>query len=480
MNAKLSMINCHLCANMPCAKACKKLDLDKILLGVWFDNESYVASTLPNKNPCVSCSGPCAKACVSKHVFFKELINDLYRIKKQNKKAKLDYKSLKTKFFSKTMDSPFMLSSSVVSSSYEKIARALKLGWAGVVLKTISYIHIQETSPRYHVLKTRINTFRAFRNIEQLSTHAPEHDMQVLARLKKQFPNKIIVASIMGRDKKEWQKLALMAQKAGADAIELNFSCPNMEEKDTGSAIGQQPEAVKRFTKAVKQVVRIPVLAKLTPNVQDICQAALAAKSAKVDGLSAINTIKSIIKTQEGPITVGGLSGQAVRPIALRFISDIKSNPKLKNMYISGIGGIETYINALDYMILGASSLQITTAVMEYGYRIIQPLKDGLAYFMAANGIKNTAQIIGWGLKNLKQLDTLDRQHVIYPKFDRTKCIKCGRCYISCRDGGQDALTIDKKGYPILNPKKCAGCHLCTFVCPTGACQSSKIKSKRI
>lgn len=483
MNCKLDIVNCHLCADCKSAKVCKKLDLRKILLGVWFSNDTYIASTLPNKNPCIGCAAPCQKACISKHVYLKDLIKHLYQTKKTTLKTKHDLTKIKTKFFNKTMENPFMLSSSVVSSSYEKIARAFAFGWAGAVMKTITYINITEFSPRYDVIKDRIGTFTEFKNIEQLSQNTPEHDMDVIHKLKKNYPNKIVIASIMGRNEKEWAKLAKMAQSAGADAVELNFSCPNMEEKDTGSAIGQNPAAVYKFTKVVKKAIKIPVLAKLTPNVVNMYDAAKAAHDAKADGISAINTIKSIMtprgKKCNAISCVGGLSGAGVKPIGLRFIAEIRGCKEFNKMYISAIGGIESPRDALDYLSLGANNLQITTAVMQYGYRIIEPLINGLLYYMECNHIKKVSDIEPLGIKNIKPLDCVERGYVIYPKFDRSKCIKCGRCYISCQDGGHAAIVRDANGWPVCDLKKCVGCHLCTFVCPQQAITTSKVKAKK-
>lgn len=483
MNIKNTLVNCHLCNEPKCAKACPNLVLDNIILGTWLDNENYLSTLLPKTNPCKDCKGYCQRACIGKHVDIKKLINDLYKIKPSFKKTKHDLKKLKVKFFNKTMENPFMLSSSIVSSSYEKLARAFKLGWAGASIKSISYITSNEVSPRYDVTKSRFNTFTSFKNIEQLSAHSPEHDMAMIKQLKHDFPNKIIIASVVGRNGKEWVKLSKMAQTAGADAVELSYSCPNMEDQDSDKDIGQNPAAIKKFTAMVKKEVKIPVLVKLTPNVATMIDSALAVKEAKADGIVTIDTVKSIMepmdKTSKNvPICIGGMSGKAIKPIALRFIAEMKKHPKLKDMFIAGIGGIETYKDALDFLSLGCNCIQMTTVIMQYGIRVIKPLIDGLLFYMESNNIKNVNQLINCRLNKVIDLDKADRNSIIYPKFDRNKCIKCGRCYISCRDGGQHALSIDNKGYPVLNPAKCVGCHLCTFVCPNGACVSSNIKTK--
>lgn len=479
MNCKLDMINCHLCYSCKSAKFCKKLNLEDILFGVWFNNEQYIATTLPETNPCSGCGAPCSKNCVSSDVNFKKLIKHLYDLKKSIKKCELDYTKLKTKFFNKTMDNPFMLSSSIVSSSYEKLARAFKLGWAGASIKSISYIKSIEASPRYDAIKTRFNTFASFKNIEQLSSHTPEQDMEMIKRLKHDFPNKIIIASVVGRNGDEWVKLSKMAEDAGADAVELSYSCPNMEEQDDETDIGQNPQAINKFTAMVTKSVKIPVLVKLTPNVTTMIDSALAVKEANADGIVAIDTVKSIMRPMSKTlpsdvITIGGMSGKAIKPMALRFIAEIKKHKKLEKLHLVGVGGIETFNDALDYLSLGCDWVEATTVIMQYGARVIKPLLQGLSFYMSLNGIKNVKQLVGSKLNKVTPLDQVEREKIIYPKFNRNKCIKCGRCYISCKDGGQHALHLDKNGYPILDGKKCVGCHLCTFVCPNKAITTSR------
>lgn len=484
MNCKLDIVNCHLCTKCKSAKCCKKLNLEKILLGTWFSNEEYIASILPSKNPCISCSKYCERECISSNVHIKDLIKHLYEIKKAVKKTKHNYKLLKTKFFNKPMDNPFMLSSSIVSSSYEKLATAFKLGWAGASIKSISYIKSNEVSPRYVATKNRLDTFSAFKNIEQLSSHTPEEDMEMIKRLKHDFPSKIIIASVVGRNGKEWVKLSKMAQKAGADAVELSYSCPNMEEQDNETDIGQNPKEIKKFTAMVRKEVKIPILVKLTPNVASMTESALAVKQAKANGIVAIDTVKSLMEPMSKTsnietMSIGGMSGKAIKPIALRFIAEIKKHPQLKTMNIVGVGGIETYKDALDYLSLGCNWVEVTTSIMEYGSRIIKQLIDGLLFYMESNKIKNIKQIINSRLNKVVPLDKAERKTIIYPKFNRNKCVKCGRCYISCKDGAQHAISLDKNGYPVLNPKKCVGCHLCTFICPRHAIVSSNIRRKK-
>mgnify|MGYP003294344636 CR=1 FL=1 len=485
MNGKLDILNCYLCAKCECAKVCSKLDLEKILLGVWFDNEKYIASSLPNKNPCLRCDGRCQRNCVSSHVYIKDLIKYLYSIKKECKKIKCKPNILQTSFFGKHMENPFMLSSSIVSSSYKKLAAAFKLGWAGASIKSISYIKSDEASPRYNATKSRQGSFDSFKNIEQLSVHSPEQDMAMIRRLKKDFPTKIIIASVVGRNGAEWVKLAKMAQSAGADAVELSYSCPNMEDQDSETDIGQNPKAIKKFTSLVRKAVKIPILVKLTPNVASMVDSALAVKESNANGIVAIDTVKSIMEpmaksSKNDNICIGGMSGKAIKPIALRFIAEMKKHPKLKSLHLVGVGGIETYNDVLDYLSLGCDWIQVTTAIMQYGVRIIKPLIDGLSYYMTSHNITGVKKLVGARLKKVKPLNKIERNTIIYPKFNRNKCIKCGRCYISCRDGGQNAISLDKNGYPLLNSNKCVGCHLCTFVCPKKAVISSDTKVKHL
>ena len=391
---------------------------------------------------------------------------------KGEKLEKSDYDRLKINMFGFQLESPFFLSSSVVGSNYEMISNAFNAGWAGVAYKTVTYIDIHEASPRYSAIKNENNNIQGFKNIEQLSQHTVEEDCEIFKKLKKNYPNKYLLVSIMGRTEEEWAKIAKAVEEAGADGIELNFSCPNMVEEGTGSDVGQIPELIERFTRAVKQAVKIPVIAKLTPNVDIMSPAAEAAIRGGADGLAAINTIKSVILDDNMKVAIGGYSGNAVKPIALRFVVEIKQNEKVKKYFLSGMGGIETWEDALDFLELGCKNLQVTTAIMQYGYRIIDDLKSGLALYLKRQN-KTLKDIIGSRINDVIDVEEMERDVAIFPKFLRNKCDGCGRCYISCMDGGHQAIKFGDDRKPVLDGNKCVGCHLCKLVCPNGAIVSS-------
>ena len=314
--------------------------------------------------------------------------------------------------------------------------------------------------------------------MEQISDHTLEENLEVFRRLKKNYPDKVIVASIMGQSDEEWTKLAALCEEAGADIIECNFSCPHMSAHGMGSDVGQDPELVRRFTELTKKGTKLPVLAKMTPNISHMEIPALAAVEGGADGIAAINTIKSVttsvLAEVNGKNAVSGYSGKAVKPIALRFIHDMAVYPPLSSVSFSGMGGIETWRDALDFLALGCRNLQVTTAVMQYGYRIINDMKDGLSRYMNEIGAKSVDELVGTELKKLVPTDELDRTTVVFPKFNKEKCVGCGRCYISCYDGGHQAIGFGSDRTPKLIGGKCVGCHLCRLVCPTGAIETTK------
>lgn len=373
-------------------------------------------------------------------------------------------------------ENPFVLSSSPVGNCYEMCAKCLDEGWAGVVFKTIGFFIANEVSPRFDNLRKEGTPFVGFRNLEQIAEHPLEENLEAIRRLKKDYPTKVIIASIMGQNEEEWEKLAALVEEAGADMIECNFSCPQMTSHAMGSDVGVNPELVKKYCEAVRRGSKLPVLSKMTPNQASMIPASIASIEGGASGIAAINTIKSItninldtfvpVPSISGKSPVSGYSGKAVKPIALRFISEIHNCPELKDVPISGIGGIETYEDAVEFLLLGAEVLQITTAVMQYGYRIVEDLNDGLRHYLARHNFKSVREIIGLAAKNVIPAEDLDRSYLIQPKFDKDVCVHCGRCVISCYDGGHQALSFTEERKVVLDTERCVGCFLCANVCP--------------
>lgn len=471
---------CILCHDAVCTKACPAMDPARIIRALRFDNAAGASMMLPKEDVCLHCDGKCQNVCPAE-VPIQKLMSGLRKeFPEQKEIPGLDDVDLSCDICGVKLENPFMLSSSVVASNYEMTARAFEMGWSGAAFKTICLMDIREASPRFSTVKTGEGSFYGFKNIEQLSDYELEENLNFFRELKKNYPSKVILASIMGRNEEEWTYLAKVVTEAGADVIECNFSCPNMEAKNTGVDVGQDPETVKRYVQAVRRGTNIPILAKMTPNVADMRPAAKAAIEGGADGIAAINTIKSIINvdldtfttapTVNGKSMVGGYSGVAVKPIALRFISDMYKDPAIRGHHISGMGGIETWRDGMEFIALGSSSLQVTTAVMLYGYRIIDDLLLGTKIYMAENGVKSISELIGRAVDGIVENDEIERDTIVYPKFYRDHCVGCGRCYIACRDGGHQALRFDEETHrPTLIPDKCVGCHLCALVCPEHA-----------
>ncbi len=484
---------CLLCNDAPCRKACPHgVETDTILRSLRFENREGAVSRLPDKLPCKlcrtkECMAVCPKRKINRPVPIDEIMVGLSFCKKEKAEGMgkrigetAGEADLSIDFCGIRCENPFFLSSSVVGSNYEMIAKAFGMGWAGVAFKTIGAFVPEEVSPRFDTLHKEALPFVGFKNIEQISEHPLEENLRCIRRLKEDYPEKIVIASIMGRNEEEWTSLAELATDAGADIIECNFSCPHMAADGLGSDAGQNPELVSAYTKAVRRGTRLPVLAKMTPNLGNMEVPAIAAIEAGADGIAAINTIKSVMNINlqtfssgpdvKGKTSVGGYSGKAVKPIALQFIQSMKNNKRLKAVPVSGMGGIETWRDAAEFIALGCENIQVTTAVMQYGYRIIEDLIEGMKLYLDSQGYASVSEIVGKALPQVIPADDLDRGSICYPKFDRSRCLGCGRCYLSCYDGGHQALKQDgATGRPVMDAKKCVGCHLCVAVCPARA-----------
>ena len=465
---------CLLCADAPCSKACQKGDPARAIRAIRFDNEKLARQWV------AACSEDdlltAEKACIhyDRPIRIREMLRGL-----PVADGSKSLPSLEIEFCGITCENPFFLASSAICTNYEMVARAFEAGWAGVFYKTICMEDIREVSPRFDAVSDGGTTdFFGFRNMEQLSENPVDVDFDILHRLKENYPTKIVVASIMGQTEEQWIELAKMAEAAGVDAVELNFSCPQMRLAGMGSDVGQNAELVTFYTAYVKRSVSIPVIPKMTPNITQINQPAMGAYFAGANAISAINTIKSVTMGERAAVsahkTISGYSGRAVKPIALRHILEMAKNPIMKNIQFSGIGGIETWRDALEFIQLGCRNVQVCTAVMQYGYRIIDDLVSGLQHYMQERGISQLADLVGEELPRFITPTDLDRETIVFPKIDRERCIGCGRCYTSCMDGGHQAITFDENRQPHIQGKRCVGCHLCVLVCPTGAIGATK------
>ncbi len=400
-------------------------------------------------------------------------------------------KDLSITFLGVKFPNPFCLSSSPVGNCYDMCKKAYQVGWGGVVFKTIgpkSYF-IDEVSPRFDKLNKENTPFVGFKNMEQIAEHTLEENLRDLRKLKEEFPNQVLIASIMGNDEQTWEDLARMVTEAGADMIEMNLSCPQMTSHAMGSDVGTNPELCKKYCQAVKRGSSLPMMAKMTPNITDMVPVALACLEGGADGIAAINTIKSICNIDldkkiglpivDGKSSISGYSGKAVKPVALRFIQQMRQDKRLKDVQISGIGGIETWEDAAEFILVGSRTLQVTTAIMQYGYRIVEDLKNGLMHYMEEQHVEHLEELVGLANKNIIPAENLNRDYIVRPEFDLDACVHCGRCYISCYDGGHQAIVWDEVNRtPSVNKDKCVGCLLCGHVCPVSAISKGEITIK--
>lgn len=382
---------------------------------------------------------------------------------------------------------PFWLASGPPTNTYVQVAKAFDLGWGGAVWKTIGEPIINVFS-RYGTVDYGLHRMMGFNNIELISDRPIEDNLRELAEIKRNYPRHVLVASLMVESKREaWHEIVKRTEDTGADAIELNFGCPHgMSERGMGSAVGQVPDYTCEIVTWVKEVARIPVIVKLTPNVTDITYIARAAVKGGADALSLINTINSIVGVDlnsfaplpdvGGKSSHGGYCGPAVKPIALHLLSATAGDPSVK-IPISGIGGISTWRDAAEFVALGATTMQVCTAAMHYGFRIIEDLCDGLSNWMDDEGYTSLEQIRGRALPNVVKWEDLDLNYHLVASIDYDKCIECELCWTACEDGAHQAIRRHERGngkVVEIIEEACVGCNLCAHVCPVQGCITMK------
>jgi dihydropyrimidine dehydrogenase (NAD+) subunit PreA len=410
---------------------------------------------------------------------------------------------------------PFWLASGPPANCGEQVMRAFDAGWGGAVWKTIGD-PIVNTSSRYSSVDWNGQRMMGLNNIELISDRPIETNLREIAEVKKRYPRHAVIASLMVESTREaWRDIVKRSEDAGADGLELNFGCPHgMSERGMGSAIGQAPDYSRMITEWVKEVARTPVLVKLTPNVTDVRAIARAARRGGADGLSAINTINSITGIDldtfvprpnvGGRSAHGGYCGPAVKPIALHLVQQIASDSEV-GLPISGIGGISGWREAAEFLLLGCTTVQVCTAVMHYGYRVVEDMIEGLSNWMKEKGFATIADFRGLSVPRVTEWKYLDLNYQVVARIDPTKCIGCDLCYIACWDGAHQCIhldsglppaaveaasgariaitpiaKLDSEGTPAVrtpaariprvDEAECVGCNLCWLVCPVEAC----------
>jgi dihydropyrimidine dehydrogenase (NAD+) subunit PreA len=378
---------------------------------------------------------------------------------------------------------PFWLASAPPTNSGDQILRAFDAGWGGAVWKTLG-IPIQNVSSRFGAHGYRGNKAIGFNNIELITDRPLASNFKEIAEVKKRFPHHAVIVSLMVETKEEWKEIIARSIDAGADGLELNFGCPHgMCERGMGSAVGQDPNANATITGWAKEYSTVPVLVKLTPNVDDIVPHGLAAQKGGADGVSLINTIKSVIGVDidryvmeprvNGLSTNGGYCGSAVKPIALHMVAALARDPSFR-IPISGIGGITNWRDAVEFLLLGSSSVQVCTEVMLRGYRIVEDMIDGLETYMETHGFERVDQMVGRAVPSFSEWGDLDLNYETVAKIDATTCIGCQLCMVACMDGAHQCIHPNPDGsrVPIIDEPECVGCNLCQIVCPVPDCIS--------
>jgi dihydropyrimidine dehydrogenase (NAD+) subunit PreA len=382
---------------------------------------------------------------------------------------------------------PFWLASAPPTDKAYNVERAFKAGWGGVVWKTLGAEGppvVNVNGPRYGAIWGADRRLLGLNNIELITDRSLEVNLREIKEVKRKWADRAMIVSLMVPcDEDSWKAILARVEETEADGVELNFGCPHgMAERGMGSAVGQVPEYIEMVTRWCKMHTRMPVIVKLTPNISDIRKPAEAAKRGGADAVSLINTINSITSVNlddfapepmiDGKGTHGGYCGPAVKPIALNMVAEIARSPETHGIPISGIGGITTWRDAAEFMTLGAGNVQVCTAAMTYGFKIVQEMIEGLHNWMDEKGHATLDHVIGRAVPNVTDWQYLNLNYVTKARINQDLCISCGRCHIACEDTSHQAITniVDGARKFEVIEEECVGCNLCVNVCPVQDC----------
>ena len=392
---------------------------------------------------------------------------------------------LTTPFIGITSPNPFWLASAPPTDKEYNVRRAFEAGWGGVVWKTLGSEGppvVNVNGPRYGAIYGADRRLLGLNNIELITDRDLFTNLEEIKRVKADYPDRAIIVSLMVPCEEEaWKAILPLVEDTGADGIELNFGCPHgMSERGMGAAVGQVPEYIEMVTRWCKQYYSKPVIVKLTPNITDVRKPAAAARRGGADAVSLINTINSITSVNldsmspepsiDGKGTHGGYCGPAVKPIAMSMVSEIARAEATAGMPISGIGGVTTWRDAAEFMALGCGNVQVCTAAMTYGFKIVQEMISGLSQWMDEKGYENTTDFVGMAVPNTTDWQYLNLNYIAKAKIDQDLCISCGRCFAACEDTSHQAIAMSEDRTFSVIDAECVACNLCVNVCPVENC----------
>ncbi len=384
---------------------------------------------------------------------------------------------------------PFWLASAPPTDKKYNVERAYEAGWGGVVWKTLGSEGppvVNVSGPRYGAIWGADRRLLGLNNIELITDRPLEVNLQEIKEVKRKWRDRALVISLMVPcDEDSWKDILHRIEDTEADGVELNFGCPHgMAERGMGSAVGQVPEYIEMVTRWVKKHSRMPCIVKLTPNITDVRKPAEAAKRGGADAVSLINTINSITSVNlddfspepmiDGKGTHGGYCGPAVKPIALNMVAEIARSAETRGLPISGIGGVTTWRDAAEFMALGAGNVQVCTAAMTYGFKVVQEMISGLSDYMDRKGMTSTADLVGRAVPNVTDWQYLNLNYVTKAQISQDDCIKCGRCYAACEDTSHQAIAMSEDRTFTVKDDECVACNLCVNVCPVENCITMK------